>query len=179
MTNWSEIVREHGPMVWRTACRLVRNEADAADCFQRAFLSALEVERKQAIENWPGLLKWLTTARALECLRQRQRQSQRNEAVAERLLIDRKGIGPLQAVQASELADHLAIALAELEPQQAQVFCLACLEGFSYQETAEQLGIAPNHVGVLLHRARLRLQQALEAYEPPSAAQRLSREVES
>lgn len=179
MTDWSEIVRQHGPLVWRTACRLLKNEADAADCFQRAFLSALEVERKQAIDNWPGLLKWLTTARALECLRQRRRQSNRSEPVTEGLLIDRKGIGPLQAAQGSELADRLADALADLEPQQAEVFCLACLEGFSYQETAQKLGIVPNHVGVLLHRARSRLQQALEAYGPPPVAQRLSREVES
>ena len=40
MTDWSQIVQEHGPLVWRTAYRLLNHEADAADCFQRTFVSA-------------------------------------------------------------------------------------------------------------------------------------------
>ncbi len=39
MDDWSEIVRLHGPMVWATACRLVGDHADAADCFQEAFVA--------------------------------------------------------------------------------------------------------------------------------------------
>src|SRR5262249_50765402 len=31
MTDWSQVVQQHGPMVWRTAHRLLNNEADAAD----------------------------------------------------------------------------------------------------------------------------------------------------
>ncbi len=30
MTEWDRIVDEHGPLVWRTAVRLLGNEADAA-----------------------------------------------------------------------------------------------------------------------------------------------------
>jgi DNA-directed RNA polymerase specialized sigma24 family protein len=37
------------------------------------------------------------------------------------------------------------------------VFCLHCLEGWSYQDVAGQLGVTVNAVGVLLHRARQRL----------------------
>ncbi len=40
MTNWSHIVQEHGAIVWRTVHRLLGNEADEEDCFQRTFLSA-------------------------------------------------------------------------------------------------------------------------------------------
>src|SRR5438270_871168 len=73
MTDWSQIVQEHGPMVWRTARRLLDNDADAGDCFQRTFVSALEFARKEAVRNWAALLQRLVTARALECLRQRRR----------------------------------------------------------------------------------------------------------
>jgi RNA polymerase sigma-70 factor (ECF subfamily) len=176
MTDWSHIVEEHGPMVWRTAYRLVSNSTDASDCFQRAFLSALELERTQAIGNWPGLLLRLVTARALECLRQRRRAAPRNAALTEAAVIDHRAIGPVQAAQARELAGHLGDALAELDPQQAQVFCLACLDGQSYQEIADDLGLTVNHVGVLLHRARSFLQRRLEAHAPSPFAQRLSRE---
>ena len=172
MTDWSQIVQQHGPMVWRTAHRLVNNESDAADCFQRAFVSALKLEGTQTIRNWPALLKRLVIARALECLRQRYRESTRRSALPEEAVIDRKMIGPLQAAQTTELAQHLREALAELDGQQAQVFCLACLEGFSYQEIAEQLGVTVNHVGVLLYRARSSLQGRLRAFGPAAAVPR-------
>jgi RNA polymerase sigma factor (sigma-70 family) len=56
--------------------------------------------------------------------------------------------------------------LADLDGPQAQVFCLACLEGFSYEQIAEELGVTVNHVGVLLHRARSSLQERLSAHRP-------------
>jgi RNA polymerase sigma-70 factor (ECF subfamily) len=174
MTDWSQLVAQHGPLVWRTAYRLVSNSTDASDCFQRAFLAALELERTQAIRNWPALLRRLVTARALDCLRQRRRLSERSRELTEEAALDRKGVGPAQAAQARELAGHLSEALAELDSQQAQVFCLACLEGQSYQEIADGLGITVNHVGVLLHRARANLQQRLEAHAPASFSREAS-----
>jgi hypothetical protein len=40
MTDWSQIVQQHGPGVWQTLHRLLTNDADEADCFQRTFVSA-------------------------------------------------------------------------------------------------------------------------------------------
>src|SRR5947209_9205691 len=127
MTDWSEIVQQHGPAVWRTARRLLNNEADAADCFQRTFVSALEVARKEAVRNWPALLKRLVTARALERLRQRRREGDRMTILPEQAA-DRRAVDPAEAAAANELAARLREALTELEPRQAQVVCLACLE---------------------------------------------------
>jgi RNA polymerase sigma-70 factor (ECF subfamily) len=169
MTDWADIVAQYGPLVWRTAHRLLRNEADASDCFQRTFLAALELARGEAVRHWPALLKRLAAARALECLRQRRRDANRVAALRERSLPDRGAGAPLQAVQASELAEHLRLALSGLDHQQAHVFCLACLEGLSYQEIAEQLGLTVSHVGVLLHRARATLQERLWVHRPARA----------
>jgi RNA polymerase sigma factor (sigma-70 family) len=168
--DWSQIVHEHGPMVWRTVRRLVSNDADAADCFQRTFVSALELSAKEAIRAWPGLLKRLAIARALDLLRQRQRQSTRTISLPEGSLTDRKFVGPLRAAEGNELADHLRLALAQLDVRQAHVFCLACLEECSYQEIAEQLGLTVNHVGVLLNRAREFLRERLRAHEPAAVS---------
>ncbi len=169
MTDWTQLVQQHGPLVWRTAYRLVNNDTDAADCYQRTFLAALELERREAVRNWPGLLRRLAIARALECLRQRRREFSRRAALPESLVIDRKETGPAVTAQTSELAEHLREALAHLDGQQAQVFCLACLEELSYQEIAEQLGLSVNHVGVLLHRARGKLQDLLQAHGPAAS----------
>jgi RNA polymerase sigma-70 factor (ECF subfamily) len=83
---------------------------------------------------------------------------------------------PDQAAAIRELSDHLREALGELDARQAQVFCLICLDGLSYAETADELGITINHVGVLLNRARLGLRERLQGHEP--AAAHRSKEVE-
>ncbi len=176
MTDWSQIVQQHGPLVWRTVYRLLNNEADAADCFQRTFISALEMERTEEIRNWPGLLTRLAIARALERRRQRQRESSRLTTLPEESAIDRKGVRPGQAAEAAELSEHLRDALAELDVRQAEVFCLACLDALSYQQIAERLGITVNHVGVLLNRAKASLRERLRAHEPASATTPIERE---
>jgi RNA polymerase sigma-70 factor (ECF subfamily) len=176
MTDWSQIVQQHGPMVWRTVYRLVNNDADAADCFQRTLVSALEVAHTEKIRNWPGLLTRLAIARALERRRQRQRESSRLTTIPEDSVIDRKGPRPRQAAEAAELAEHLRDALAELDVRQAEVFCLACLDGLSYQQIAEQLGITVNHVGVLLNRAKSGLRERLQAHDPARAETAFERE---
>ena len=84
---------------------------------------------------------------------------------------------PVLAAETSELADHLRQALSELDDRQAQVFCLACLEGWSYEEIAGQLELNVNHVGVLLNRARTILREKLQPFEPATA--RRQREEQS
>jgi RNA polymerase sigma-70 factor (ECF subfamily) len=169
MTDWPQIVQEHGPVVWRTAYRLLNNEPDAADCFQRTFVAALALERTETVHNWPAFLNRLATLRALECLRQKRRDAGRHTRLPETGRVDAKAADPLQAAEAGELVEHLRAALAELDPRQGQVFCLACLEDLSYQQIAEQLGITVNHVGVLLNRARTSLQDLLQAHRPVPA----------
>jgi RNA polymerase sigma-70 factor (ECF subfamily) len=162
-------VQQHGPLVWTTVYRLLRHHADAADCFQRTFLSALVLARTQTIRNWPGLLHRLGTARALESLRHRIRQAQRLRPLLAEVAVSSRTPEPGQAAAVSELSDHLREALAQLDARQAQVFCLACLDGLSYTEIADQLGLTVSHVGVLLNRARLGLRERLRGHEPAAA----------
>jgi RNA polymerase sigma factor (sigma-70 family) len=169
MVDWSQIVQQHGPLVWTTAYRLLRHDADAADCFQRTFLAALVLARTQPVRNWPGLLRRLATARALEALRQRLRQARRLQPLLAEVAVSSGTPGPEQAAAVSELSDQLRAALAQLDARQAQVFCLVCLDGLSYAETAEQLGLTVSHVGVLLNRARLGLRERLRGHEPAGA----------
>ena len=169
MTDWPHIVEQYGPLVWRTAYRLLNQDADAADCFQRTFLAALEFSRKEAVRSWPALLQRLATARAIERIRERSRNASRFEPLPPGPLVDGKAMEPGQAAATSELAEDLRLALAELDPRQAEVFCLACLEELSYAEIAAQLSVTVNHVGVLLNRARASLREKLEAHAPTAS----------
>lgn len=163
MTDWQSIVQEYRGLVWRTAYRVLGNEADAADCFQETFISALEVARRERVRNWAALLRRLATTRALDRLRQRRRQAAHFDPMPEEVPIPGSEPEPFQRAEASELSDRLRAALAHLSEQQGQVFCLRFLESQSYREIAKQLDIKTSAVGVLLHRARGRLRELLSS----------------
>ena len=166
MTDWSKIVRQHGPLVWATAHRLLSNDADANDCFQDAFVSAWELSRQEPIRDWPAALKRLTTARALDRLRRRYRHADRSEALPDAPLADDDAPDPSQAAMDAEIVVQLRIALSKIDSQQAEVFCLTVFEGMVYREVADQLGLTVSHVGVLLHRAKKSLQDLMVDQDP-------------
>jgi RNA polymerase sigma-70 factor (ECF subfamily) len=171
MTDWSEIVEQHGPVVWKTVWRLLKRDADAADCFQATFLSAWKLSQAEPVRHWPALLKRLATARALERLRVRCREADRTSSLPDEVPARRNVVTPIDSASAGELAEQLREALAELDDQRlAQVFCLTCLEELSYREVAEQLGLTVTHVGVLLNRARSLLRERLRSHAPPRDA---------
>ena len=69
---------------------------------------------------------------------------------------------PQEQVEKQELVSRVRQSLSSLPPMEAQVFCLRYLNDMSYRQISEQLGITTNSTGVLLHRARTRLREAVE-----------------
>jgi RNA polymerase sigma-70 factor (ECF subfamily) len=162
VTDWPTLLRDHGPLVWRTAFRLLNHRADAEDCFQRTFLAAVVLAGRETVRNWPAALRRLATARALEALRTRYREG-RSEPLPE---LEERALDPLETAGAGELADQLRVALAAIDPTQAEVFCLVSLDGLSNQDAADELDVTANHAGVLLHRARQALRGKLVGFDP-------------
>jgi RNA polymerase sigma-70 factor (ECF subfamily) len=163
MTDWETIVSQHVGMVWRTVRRLVGNHADAWDCVQETFLKAVKIDRRETVRDWSGLLRHLATVRALDHLRVRCRQRHRcDPEVDASLAISREADPPWQA-QASELADHLRMAVSQLPRRQAHVFCLTCFEKMTSEQIGERLGISAGAARMLLCRARDRLRRILVA----------------
>jgi RNA polymerase sigma-70 factor (ECF subfamily) len=160
--DWQTIIKEHGPTVWRTAYRLLGNRADAADCFQETFVSALEFCRRQRVRNFSALLTRLATARAIDQLRRRFRRANFNSGLTELPEVQSTNPGPAQAAQQQELTDGLRELLSELPPHEAQAFCLRYLNDMSYRQIADELGVTTNAAGVLLHRARAKLKESFE-----------------
>jgi len=161
--DWQTIVTECGPLVWRTAYRLVGNHADAADCFQETFLAALELSRREPVRNMSGLLVRLATTRSIDRLRQRGRHE---HGQADGRDCDGTGsTSPADEAQAQELVGQLREAIGQLPAQEAKVFCLRYLSEMSYRQIARHLGIGTNVVGVSLYRAKARLREALGAVQ--------------
>ena len=157
MSDWQQIIKKHGPAVWQTAYRLLGNDADAADCFQETFVSALEVSRSQRVRNFSALLARLATVRAIDQLRRRFRYSRRRTDEVDCTAVESSNPGPLEQVRDRELAGQLRRAVAQLPPQEAEAFCLRYLNDMTYRQIGNELGIKTNAVGVLLHRSRTKL----------------------
>ena len=162
MIDWQLIIKEHGSAVWQTAYRLLGNDADAADCFQETFVSALQFCRRQRVRNFSALLTRLATARAIDQLRRRFRQSRSETVPADWTALQSTNPSPAQQAQNKELTDGLRKSLSKLPPPEAQAFCLRYLNDMSYRQIANELGIKANAAGVLLHRARAKLRESFE-----------------
>jgi RNA polymerase sigma-70 factor (ECF subfamily) len=169
MIDWDDLMGREGPAVWRTVYRLVRNQADADECFQETFLAALEVSNRQPVRNWPALLQRLATSRAIDRIRKRLRRRRREE-VTDLALAEGDEDDPSENAEAAELAGALRWAIAQLPARQAEVFCLHQLGNWSYQQIADQLGITVNAAGVMLHRTRQKLQELLKMQRRLSVA---------
>lgn len=163
MTDWQTIVDKYGRLVWHTAYRLLNNEADASDCFQETFLSALEVVKKEPVRDFKALLSRIATARAIDILRHRITQEKRfvgEDGTAE--MPDRREIEPDKALEQKDLADRVRQLLVKLPPQEAEVFCLRHFEDMSLRQIAGQLGISTVHAGVILHRGKEKLRALID-----------------
>ncbi len=73
MTDWERIVREHGPMVFDTAWRILGHAADTEDVVQEVFLEVFRLRADGGVRSWPGYLRRMAACRALDRLRQKRR----------------------------------------------------------------------------------------------------------
>jgi RNA polymerase sigma factor (sigma-70 family) len=152
---FERLYRKHAGDVYRYALVVLRNEADAEDVTQTTFLNAYRAmergERPRQPQNW-------LIAIAHNVCRQRFRQSQRrpNEVVYEEELaeavVDEDAIG----------AEDIRRAIGHLAFNQRSALVMRELEGRSYQEIAEILGVSVSAVETLIFRARRALREQLE-----------------
>jgi RNA polymerase sigma-70 factor (ECF subfamily) len=156
VTDWDRLVREHGPVVFGTAWRILGHVADTEDVVQEVFLEAHRLRQTQPVKHWGALLRRLAAYRALDRLRQRKSFVSLTD-----VNLEGSDPGPEEAAMERELADRLREAIAQLAQREAEVFCLRYFEELSYQQIATTLDISSGAVAVALHKARAKLEALL------------------
>jgi RNA polymerase sigma factor (sigma-70 family) len=152
---FERLYRRHLGDVNRYALAVMHNAADAEDVTQTTFMNAyrafLKGERPRAPLNW-------LIAIAHNVCRERMRQSSRRPAEVELDESVREAI----ADEAAWTADEIREALSHLAFSQRTALVLRELQGRSYAEIAELLGLSIPAVEALVFRARRALREQLE-----------------
>jgi RNA polymerase sigma-70 factor (ECF subfamily) len=157
-TDWNRIVREHGPMVFGSAWRILGHVADTEDVVQEVFLHAHQYQQTRTVRYWPALLRRLAACRALDRLRQRRQTVSLNG-----LDVYSPTDEPDAVAVRNELADHLREAIAHLPEREGAVFCLRYFDDQTNPQIAETLSITCAAVATALHKARVKLETMLTA----------------
>ncbi|MSR63717.1 MAG: sigma-70 family RNA polymerase sigma factor [Planctomycetes bacterium] len=158
------LVRRHNPRLYRAVRALVRDDHDAEEALQLAYVRAWR--RLATFDGRARFTTWMTRIAlrtGLEVSRQRARGGQAGpgelEALAER------GPSPHEQEAAhDELSRLLERSLDALPRSQRLVFVLRVLEGQSTGDVARALELTEAAVKVRLMRARERLRRALLAH---------------
>jgi RNA polymerase sigma factor (sigma-70 family) len=149
-----DLYRHHVGEVYRYTYAVLGNHADAEDVTQTTFVNALRaLERGESPRNPSG---WLI-AIAQNVVRQRWRQAASRPAEVE-LVQD----VPDTPEEPDVELDELVRALQRIPPTQREALVLRELEGRSYNEIAELLGLTTSALETLLFRARRSLAEELE-----------------
>jgi len=167
LAAFEPLVEKYRQRVYRLAYNVLRDSEDAWDVAQEAFIRAY-----QAIGSFRGqsaFYTWLfriVMNAAADRARQRAAQGRAfgaeriEEADWERTLVD-QGPAPDDSARRAEERERVHSALATLPEHHRTIIMLSDLEGLSYREIAEVLGIPMGTVMSRLHNARKRLREAL------------------
>ncbi len=153
----SQLYERHADDVYRVALRLTGSSADAYDITHDVFVGLPEALQRYSERAAFGA--WLRKVTARTALMRLRAQRRRREVAL-------SALGGLALSTGSDPAiDRVSLerAIARLPEQLRAVYVLREIEGFSYDEIADMLGIRRNTAEVRLHRARRRLRALLGA----------------
>lgn len=130
---------------------LTRNDADAADATQEAFVDAYR--NLAAFDPARPFYPWFYVLLRNRCFKQRSRRGTRAESAE---------VGePLVESGLSEAHIDLWRSLGRLAPEAAELVVLKHLEGWTYEELSKALGVPPGTVMSRLYAARQQLSALL------------------
>jgi len=166
--SWEEIVSEHSARVYRLAYRLTGNKHDAEDLTQEVFVRVFRSLSTFTPGTFEGWLHRITTNLFLDQARRKQRI--RFDALADDADHRLPSLlpSPDDTYLETTFDADIEAALADLPPDFRAAVVLCDVEGLSYEEIADVLGLKMGTVRSRIHRGRTLLRKAL-AHRAPTA----------
>jgi RNA polymerase sigma-70 factor (ECF subfamily) len=166
---YHELICPYERSVYVIALSYMKNEADAEDVAQQAFVRAFrKLSSFRAESKFSTWLISITINEARTCLRRQalvrmeplDQLPDEDKGISPALLRDWREI-PSEAVERDEVRVLIQRAVEQLPDIYRQVFLLRDVEELTTSETAEALNVSIPSVKVRLHRARMMLQKQL------------------
>jgi len=166
------VMRRHNRLLYRTARAILRDDAEAEDCVQEAYLQGFR--SIAAFRGESKLSTWLTRIVVNQALGTMRKRKKQDSDISLDNVLDLDGhvrgasasVGELELPEASALREEMRRILErnidQLPSAFRTVFMLRALEEMSAQETAECLGIPEATVRTRFFRARSLLRGSLE-----------------
>lgn len=160
---FEELIRRHGPALYRYARRMTRDADAVNDIVQETFVAAWRQMAKFRGDS--QVRTWLFSICA--------RKVVDSHRVKRAVPIDDRLIEPLSATSDSDpfatasnnaFLEAMELALAELPPRQRAVWMLREVEGLTFPQIGDILTLSPDAARGHHHRARTTLQQRLRQW---------------
>ena len=148
-----QIVRTYADMVYRIACRYVKNSIDADDVFSEVFLAYFKKER--TFDSEEHRKAWLIRV-TINCAKDLLGQSAQTQQINEEILAD-------QTTRDTDTYMDLHEAIERLRPEYREVIKLYYLDDLPVKQIAQILSVNENTIKTRLSRAREALKSMLEA----------------
>lgn len=161
-----EIIRTYNQRLFRVARSILRNDAEAEDALQEAYVRAFghlgEFRGEAALATW---LSRIVINEALGRLR-RRRPAAPNEPSNLAEIIPFPGastaLDPERSMAQRQILDFVERAIDDLPDIFRTVFVARVVEGLSVEETADLLSVKPETVKTRLFRARELLRERMD-----------------
>jgi RNA polymerase sigma-70 factor, ECF subfamily len=172
--SWEEIVAQHSARVYRLAYRLTGNPHDAEDLTQEVFVRVFRSLSSYTPGTFEGWLHRITTNLFLD--QARRKAKIRFDALAEDAegRIPSKTSAPDSQYLDTQFDDDVEAALALLPPDFRAAVVLCDIEGLTYDEISDVLGLKLGTVRSRIHRGRAMLRKALAHRAPATGRVRYS-----
>jgi RNA polymerase sigma-70 factor, ECF subfamily len=165
------LMRRHNERLYRAARAILRDDADAEDVMQEAYVKAY-ANLKQ-FDGRARFSTWLTRIAVHDALaraRRRGRYEAVDDITLETMMPPMPTLDPERLAFARELGALIESAVDGLADGSREVFMLRQIEGLSTAEVADVLGISEDLVKTRLSRARSALQRDLLARTDAAAS---------
>jgi RNA polymerase sigma-70 factor (ECF subfamily) len=170
---YDELVRVYHAQIFHVAFRMLGDSGDAADVAQEIFLKVFRningFKGESSLKTWIFRIAFSEILNRLRWWKRRYRQSTVS------LDVDHSGNGngyhvsdsrptPEQALESKEREEAIQKALSKLSGDHRSIIILRDIEGFSYGEIADVLGISIGTVKSRLARGRADLKKSMIRY---------------
>ena len=171
---YDELVRTYSASIFHVAYRMLGDTAEASDIVQEIFLKVFRniggFKGEAALKTWIFRIAFSEILNRLRWWKRRHRfatvslDEAPNDLGMSSRIIAASSPTPEQALQSKEEEGAIQQALGKLSREHRSIVVLRDIEGFSYNEIADVLGVSVGTVKSRLARARADLKKSLMRY---------------